>query len=311
MGGSGGAGTGGGAGVGGSGGSSVTDPGTDGDGDSQIASPFKTAPEMTDQAGTPKGQVVRFHLDNSTTFGDGGRDVVVYVPNGYLSNTEVPFIVAQDGIGPQNGGSFGLDDLRPLLDNMIAAKRIPAMVGVFVDPAGQRSTEYDTVSDKYYQFVETELLPAALQQVEMKTNLTLNLTKDPEGRATFGGSSGGAAAFTMAWLHPESYRRILTISGTFVGLKTSADYPDGAAGYYKTLIPNSPVLPLRVFIEAGSNDLGGGTWEKANDSMSKVLAAKAYHYKYIHAQGASHEDNGARRQYLPEAMEWLWRGYAK
>jgi enterochelin esterase-like enzyme len=291
------------------GGSSLPDPGTEGDGDFMIASPFKTAPEMSDRPATAKGQVVRFSMGNSTTFGDGSRNVGVYVPNGYVSGAEAPFMVAQDGIGAQNGGSFGLDDLRPLLDNMIADGRLPAMAAVFVDPAGMRSVEYDTVSDKYYQFVETELLPEAIKQVQSKTSLTLNLTKDPEGRATFGGSSGGAAAFTMAWFHPESYRRVLTISGTFVGLQKSAAYPDGAAGYPMKLVPESEPKPLRVFLEAGTNDLGGGRWETANIAMAKALKDKAYHYRYIHAQGAGHEDNGARRQYLPEAMTWLWRGY--
>jgi hypothetical protein len=43
--------------------------------------------------------------------------------------------------------------------------------------------------------------------------------------------------------------------------------------------------------------------------MGKALAAKGYHYQYVQAQGATHEDDGARRQYLPSAMLWLWRGY--
>jgi len=140
-------------------------------------------------------------------------------------------------------------------------------------------------------------------------NVTLNLTKDPEGRGTFGGSSGGAAAFTMAWFHPESYRRILTISGTFVNLQRSTMYPDGAADYQMHLVPESPVKPLRVFLEAGSMDLGGTTWRNANDAMAMALAAKMYHYRYVQAAGAGHEDDGARRQYLPDAMLWLWRGY--
>jgi hypothetical protein len=77
-------------------------------------------------------------------------------------------------------------------------------------------------------------------------------------------------------------------------------------------VPNvTPNKPLRVFIEAGSNDLLSPTWRNANDSMGKALAAKGYHYRYVQAQGAVHEDAGARHQYLPDAMLWLWRGYQK
>jgi enterochelin esterase-like enzyme len=287
----------------------TSDPGTDGDGVFPIAAPFTAAPEMSDQPNIPKGMIIQFTMANTTTFADGARKVAVYIPANYVSGTEVPFMVAQDGVNPSNGGSFGLDDLRPLMDNMIAAKRIPMMAGVFVDPGAMRSVEYDTVSDKYYQFVETELLPAAVAQAKMK-NVTLTFTKDPLGRGSFGGSSGGAAAFTMGWFHPESYTRILTISGSFLKLQSSTMYPNGCGDYAMTLIPSTtPNLPLRVFLEAGDMDLGGTKWRTANDAMAAALKAKGYHYRYVTAAGAMHEDDGARRQYLPSAMEWLWRGY--
>jgi enterochelin esterase family protein len=292
----------------GDGGFTVTDPGTMGDGIVMIAAPFVASPDMTDKPGVAKGRTIQFQMGNSTTFGDGGRAAAVYLPAGYVSGTEVPFMVAQDGLGFSG-------DVRPLLDNMIADGRLPAMAFVFADPAGQRSVEYDTASDKYYRFVETELLPQAIAQVMMQANLVLNLTKNPEGRGAYGGSSGGAAAFTMGWFHPESYRRILTISGSFVALQHSPpDFPDGCADYFMTTVPNTvpnvtPNKPLRVFIEAGSNDLLSPTWRNANDSMGKALAAKGYHYRYVQAQGAYHEDAGARHQYLPDAMLWLWRGY--
>jgi iron(III)-enterobactin esterase len=303
-------GAGGASGASGSAGTDATDPGTEGDGIVMIATPFKAAPEMTDAPGVAKGQTISFQMGNSTTFGDGGRAAAVYLPNGYVSGTEIPFMVAQDGVGFSG-------DVRPMLDNMIADGRLPAMAFVFADPGGNRSGEYDTASDKYYKFVENELLPAAIAQAMMQAKVVLNLTKNPEGRGTYGGSSGGAAAFTMGWFHPESYRRILTISGSFVNLqKTPPDYPNGCADYYMTEVPNTvpnvtPNKPLRVFIEAGSNDLLSPTWRNANDSMGKAFAAKGYHYRYVQAQGAVHEDAGARHQYLPDAMLWLWRGYTK
>jgi hypothetical protein len=114
----------------------------------------------------------------------------------------------------------------------------------------------------------------------------------------------------MAWFHPESYTRVLTLSGSFVKLQSTTDYPDGAAEYHETLIPNTtPPKPIRVFLEAGTMDLGGGSWKTANDDMAMVLAAKNYHYRYVVADTATHEDDAARREYLPDAMAWLWRGY--
>ena len=72
------------------------------------------------------------------------------------------------------------------------------MIAIFVEFGpnegtftGERSFEYDSVSDAYVKFVETELLPKIANDYQVK------FTTDPEGRAAMGGSSGGAAAFTM------------------------------------------------------------------------------------------------------------------
>jgi iron(III)-enterobactin esterase len=87
----------------------------------------------------------------------------------------------------------------PQLDNLIAEKRVPVMIAVSIgngsgDGQGsQRGLEYDTMSGLYAQFVETEVLPL------VEKNYNVKLTKDPDGRATMGCSSGGSAAMAMAW----------------------------------------------------------------------------------------------------------------
>jgi hypothetical protein len=56
-------------------------------------------------------------------------------------------------------------------------------------------------------YIEAEVLPAVEQHLGIK------LTRDPEGRAAMGCSPGAAAAFTMAWFHPEWYHRVISYSG--------------------------------------------------------------------------------------------------
>ena len=135
------------------------------------------------------------------------RKVAVYVPKQYVPGTAAPFIVGADG--PDLG-------LFTALDNLIAQKRVPVMIAVSIgngsgDGGGsERGLEYDTMSGKYAEFVETEVLPLVEKQYNVK------LTKNPDGRATMGGSSGGSAAMAMAWYHPELYHRVLTYSGTYV-----------------------------------------------------------------------------------------------
>ncbi|HEV8291421.1 MAG TPA: alpha/beta hydrolase-fold protein, partial [Tepidisphaeraceae bacterium] len=135
------------------------------------------------------------------------RKLAVYVPKQYEVGTEAPFIVGADG--PDNL-------LFLALDNLIAEKKVPAMIAISIgngsgDAQGsQRGLEYDTMSGKYAEFVESEVLPLVEKSCNVK------LTKDPEGRATMGCSSGGSCALIMAWYHPEWYHRVLTYSGTYV-----------------------------------------------------------------------------------------------
>jgi enterochelin esterase-like enzyme len=169
--------------------------------------------------------------------------------------------------------------------------------------------EYDTMSGKYGDFVETEVLP----MVEKTANV--KLTTDPDGRAVAGTSSGAAAGMIMAWFHPDRYHRVLTFSGTFVNQQwpTDPDYPHGAWGLHETLIPSSPVKPLRIFMEVGDSDNLGRTpmhdWVQANNNMARVLAEKGYKYKYVFARGAGHTHRPTISQLYPTALQWVWQGY--
>jgi enterochelin esterase-like enzyme len=241
------------------------------------------------------------------------RQVAVYIPAGYVANTPTPFIVVQDGQGyvsdaPVTDKAF----MPPMLDNLIYEKRIPPIVAVLVapGPGGQRTIEYDTVSDRYTNFVETELLPRVAKDYQVA------FTTDPEGRATFGMSSGAAAALTMAWLHPNLYRRVISYSGTFVALQRNATAPNGAWDFHQTFIPQSERRPLRIWTHVSENDIGATSpaegmrnWVIANNRMSEVLKAKGYPYQFVFAEAAGHVDQRVQLQTMPEAFEWVWKGY--
>ncbi len=132
-----------------------------------------------------------------------------------------------------------------------------------------------------------------------------------------GGSSGGSAAFTMAWFRPDLYRRVLTYSGTFVNQYPETAYPGSAWEYHSHLITETPAKPIRLFLEVGEKDnnsdpkYGDGmhNWITANKAMAKVLAAKGYHHRFQFAKDAAHVDKRVVRQTLPTALAWLWRGY--
>jgi enterochelin esterase-like enzyme len=220
-------------------------------------------------------------------------------------------MVVQDGHGY-------LPRMPVVLDNLIAAHRLPAMILVMVDSGGsdaqgsERGLEYDTISDRYTRFIESEVLPRAAKECNVV------FTKDPAGRASMGGSSGGVAAFTMAWFHPELYHKVLTYSGTYVNQASPVDpkTPRGGWEYHDHLIAAAPAKPIRLWMEVGEKDLHYDdpestwhNWPLANRRMAAVLKAKGYDYRFVYAKDAKHVDARVVAQTLPGALEWLWRDY--
>ncbi len=240
------------------------------------------------------------------------RKVAVYVPKQYVPGSVAPFIVGADG--PDRL-------LFSVLDTLIAQHKVPTMIAISIgngsgDAQGsERGLEYDTMSGVYAEFVEKEVLPLVESQAHVK------LTKDPDGRATMGGSSGGSCAFIMAWYHPELYHRVLTYSGTFINQQWpyNPQIPHGAWEFHEHLIPESQIMPIRIWMEVGDRDLFNPNvmrdnmhdWVLANEQMARVLAAKGYHYQFVFARNAGHVDRAVRQQTLPEALEYLWQGYSQ
>ena len=121
---------------------------------------------------------------------------------------------------------------------------------------------------------EAEVLPLVEKIAKVK------LTKDPDARATMGGSSGGSAALIMAWYHPELYHRVLTYSGTYVYQQWpyNPETPHGAWDFHEKLIPNSPRKPIRLWMHVSDRDNlitrdAYHDWVLANERMAKVLEA--------------------------------------
>ena len=73
------------------------------------------------------------------------------------------------------------------------------------------------MSGKYAEFVGAEVLPLLEKQYNVK------LTKDPEGRATMSGNSGGSVAMAMARFHPYLHHRVLIYSGTYGSNQCTVD----------------------------------------------------------------------------------------
>ena len=181
-----------------------------------------------------------------------------------------------DGLGSFEG---------TVLDNLIAKKEVPVIIGVGVssgtawkDPAGtpsrrafrfNRSFEFDSVNDRFPEFVLNELLPA-VQKLTTQDGRAIELSPDGNDHAATGGSTGGIGSFTLAWRRPDQFTRVYSVIGTFVSMRGGNEY--------SALVRKTDPKPIRIFLEDGSSDAWNplfGSWFDANINMESALTLRA------------------------------------
>lgn len=260
---------------------------------------------------------------------DGMRtEYQVYVPAQYDARKPAALMVFQDGSGyaKRTGDHAAL----PVLDALMAQGKIPVMIAVFVDPGdiagspgtstyrfveaygkkwnrtlkdSMRSTEYDTVSDRYARFLTTELLPEVTAKYNVRT--------DAYSRAITGLSSGGICSFNAAWQMPEQFSRVITWIGSFTAIQWHEDpaVADGGQDYPEKILREAH-RNVRVWVEDGNNDQENdryGSWPLANIRMANALKLKGYDFRFSFGVGPHSAAEGGAQ--FAEEMTWLWRGY--
>jgi enterochelin esterase family protein len=274
-------------------------------GAASAADSYKLGPDSQPRDGVPKGTVTKYTWKTSKVFPGTVRDYWVYVPAQYKPDGPPACVMVF-----QDGGTYvnptGQFRAPIVFDNLIHKKEMPLTVGVFINPgvipaagAGRqarrnRSYEYDTLSDQYAKFLETEILPTV--------GKSLKLRADPAGRAICGISSGGICAFTAAWERPDLFSKVLSQVGSFTNIRHGDQYPG--------LIRKTERKPIRVFLQDGCNDLDNlhGDWPLANRSMTAALKFMDYDYKFAFGDGGHNGRHGGA--ILPESLRWLWRDTA-
>jgi enterochelin esterase-like enzyme len=252
----------------------------------------------------------------------------IYVPAQYDPHTPAALMVFQDGEWylDRNGNNPALN----VINNLIAQKKIPVMICVFINPGdiesspgtptynlvkkysdewqrtlkdSMRSTLYDTVSDRYVRFLHSEVLT----EVEAK----YNIRKDAYSRAITGLSSGGICSFNAAWQMPDQFSRVISWIGSFTSIQWKEDpaVPDGGQDYPEKVLHEAH-RNLRVWLQDGAEDLElehYGSWALANIRLANALKMKGYDFHFSFGKGTHNSGQGAAE--FPEQMVWLWRDY--
>ncbi|HKS80710.1 MAG TPA: alpha/beta hydrolase-fold protein [Candidatus Acidoferrales bacterium] len=278
--------------------------------------------------GVPAGKLSDVIVHTSKIYDGMKSNYWIYVPAQYDPKTPAALMVFQDGEWYKDRD--GNIPILSAIDNLIAQKRIPVMICVFIQPGdisgspgtptynfvkahsekwqrtmldAMRSTEYDTVSDRYPRFLRDEILA----DVEAK----YNIRKDAYSRAITGLSSGGICSFNAAWQMPDQFSRVISWIGSFEGIQWKEDpnVADGGQDYPDKILREQK-RNIRVWIQDGANDLEiekYGSWPMANIRMANALKMKSYDFHFSFGKGTHNPGQGAAE--FPQEMVWLWRDY--
>lgn len=280
------------------------------------------------EPGVPSGTLSDKITHTSKIYDGMKSDYWIYVPAQYKPDTPAALMVFQDGSFYTDRNSATLPVLSAI-DNLIAQKKIPVMIGVFINPGdisdspgtptynfvkaygekwkrtlkdSMRSTLYDTVSDRYVRFLGDEILTDVAAKY--------NLRKDSYSRAITGLSSGGICAFNAAWQMPDQFSRVISWIGSFSAIQWKEDpaVPDGGQDYPDKIL-REPKRNIRVWLQDGSEDLDlrYGNWPLANLRMANALKAQEYDFHFSFGKGTHNASHGAAE--FPAEMIWLWRDY--
>jgi len=280
------------------------------------------------QPGVPSGTLSPKITHTSKIYDGMKADYWIYVPAQYDKDTPAALMVFQDGgwYTDRNGNNPALN----VIDNLIAQKKIPVMICVFINPGdisdspdtptyrfvkaysdkwqrtlkdSMRSTLYDTVSDRYVRYLRNEVL----SEVAAK----YNIRQDSYSRAITGLSSGAICAFNVAWQMPDQFGRVISWIGSFASIQWREDpnIPDGGQDFPEKVLHETK-RNIRVWLQDGSEDLElekYGSWPLANLRLANALKFKNYDFHFSFGKGTHNSAQGAAE--FPAEMIWLWRDY--
>jgi enterochelin esterase family protein len=245
-------------------------------------------PWLAPRPGVPAGRVTDYLIDSAAL--GGVRPVAVYEPAG-VRTEGLPVLVVFDGFLARR-----VLGIPTVLDNLIAAGRIPPLAALFV--SNHAATRDDDLSPAggVLGFVAGELMPWAREQ--------LGAGHDGRANIVAGVSRGGLAATWVGLSAPDVFGAVIAQSGSFWW-----PTPDeGEPGRLIREVPGLPVSDVRFYLDVGQRETMPGPGGAPSQlsvcrAMRDALRARGFRVDYTEYAGG-HDYVNWRRTF-PEAMAAL------
>ncbi|MFT4796805.1 MAG: enterochelin esterase family protein [Candidatus Azotimanducaceae bacterium] len=210
------------------------------------------------------------------------RKVWIYTPAGYDHSDEIyPVLLLLDG-----ATQISVGHTHRILDNLIADKKIPPLIAVFIDNAAEPARDLELpCSDTFAEFMESELIPWLYHHFPIRSL--------PTDWYVTGVSYGGLASLWLGYKMPHQIGNVISQSGSFwwgTGYPIGEAVNPSTADYQRQLmiktIASTDRLPLRVWLEVGK--LEPNELIESNRLMRDALQEKNYDMVY-HEFGGTHQ----------------------
>ncbi len=230
-------------------------------------------PWVERRAGVPAGKVEQHKIESGILKNE--RNVWVYLPADYRVKAKAyPLLIIFDG-----QSYLDLVPTPTILDNLIAAGKIPPVVAVLVDNPGPSERERELPCYRpFADFLSKELLAWVRERYRVTTA--------PARTVLAGSSYGGLAATCAAMWYPGNFGNFLSQSASYWWKpETDSEYE-----WVRRQFSTNPKLSLRAFLTVGLLETlpkpGGTNQVEVNRHLRDALKAKGYEVKYTEFDGA-------------------------
>ncbi|MGF7059948.1 alpha/beta hydrolase-fold protein [Brassicibacter mesophilus] len=213
--------------------------------------------------GVTRGNVEEYRFESKNL--EDKRRIRVYIPYGY-HREEKPYgvMVLTDG-----DDYIYLLSAIETLNNLIASKKIPPIVAIFIDSKEETREKELECSDFFGETITKELIPWVRQNY--------NISNNPEETIICGLSLGGLTATYLGLNYPEVFGNVLSQSGSY-WYKSEGSSTTKEDCWMSTKFKKINKLPLKFYLDVGVFEHKEMIY--ANINLRDTLISKGYYVDF-------------------------------